>query len=470
MTGDSGFDDTDGVLAVARAVRSGQRSAVDVVAAHLEAAEHAQGTLNAFTLIDRDRALATAEQIDMLVAGGEDPGPLAGVPIAVKDLIAHEGRPTTNGGGFPAEVPDTTAPCIARLERAGAVIVGRVGLHEFAFGFSSENHWFGPVRNPWDPALSPGGSSGGSAAAVAAGLAPAALGTDTGGSVRVPAALCGVVGLKVTHGRVPLTGVTPLAASLDTVGPLARSVADVAAVYGAIAGDDPTDPWSMPQPVLSLTGPADLTGVRVGLPVPWSRRPVVPEVADAFATALEAIRRAGAEVEEVKAPDLDLSDLAQGSMYPEVAAVHGERLAAHPEGYGPQTRARLGKAVSYTHADYLAGLEWRQRITAAMARALVGYDVLATPTVPTTRKVIGVDDVDIAGTRKPHRAVLGTFTGLVNQARLPALALPLPASGSPPASLQLIGPAWSEARLLELGLALEEAGVVAFTPPPHWRA
>jgi Asp-tRNA(Asn)/Glu-tRNA(Gln) amidotransferase A subunit family amidase len=469
VTGNPGFDDTDGVLAVARAVRSGERSAVDVIAAHLDAAAHAQGTLNAFTLIDHDRALAAADQIDMLVAGGEDPGPLAGVPIAVKDLIAHQGRPTTNGGGFPAEIPDTTAPCIARLERAGAVILGRVGLHEFAFGFSSENHWFGPVRNPWDPALSPGGSSGGSAAAVAAGLAAAALGTDTGGSVRVPAALCGVVGLKVTHGRVPLTGVTPLAASLDTVGPLARSVADAAAVYGAIAGDDPTDPWSMPQPVVMPAGPADLEGVRIGVPVPWTRRPLAAAVGDAFAAALEALRAAGAEVTEVDAPDLDPPGLVPASLYPEVAAFHGERLAADPAGYGPEMQERLAVAKRYTHADYLAGLEWRHKVTAAMARALSGRHALATPATPVTRKVIGVDNVDVAGNEEPHRIALGTFTSLVNHALLPAIVVPLPGAAQPPPGLQLIGAAWSEHRLLELGLALEEAGIARVQRPPHWR-
>jgi len=177
-------------------------------------------------------------------------GALAGVPIALKDLIDHAGRPNTAGSSYPAITPDASAPAVARLEAADAVIIGRTGLHEYAFGFSSENHWFGPVRNPWDLDLSPGGSSGGSAAAVAAGLAAGALGTDTGGSVRVPAALCGVVGLKVTHGRVPLRGVFPLGPSIDTVGPIGRSVVDIARLYETIAGFDPGDPWSAPRPVV----------------------------------------------------------------------------------------------------------------------------------------------------------------------------------------------------------------------------
>ena len=208
--------------------------------------------------------MARAEELDRRIAAGEDVGPLAGIPIGLKDLIDQAGIPNTNGAAFEPAVPDTSATVVDRLEAAGAVIIGRTGLHEFAFGFTSENEHFGPVRNPWDTDLSPGGSSGGSAAAVAAGIVPAAIGTDTGGSVRVPAALCGVVGLKVTHGRVPLTGVTPLAPSLDTVGPITRTVADAAAVYAAIAGDDPHDPWAAPVPVDRAGEPRDPSTISIG--------------------------------------------------------------------------------------------------------------------------------------------------------------------------------------------------------------
>ena len=224
---------------LAGAVRRREVSATATVQRALDAAEASQVALNGFTFVDREGALARAARIDASIAAGETGGPLSGVPIALKDLIDQSGIPTTNGSAFSAVVPDVSATVVERLEAAGAVVIGRTGLHEFAFGFTSENPHFGPVRNPWDVTLSPGGSSGGSAAVVAAGIVPAAIGTDTGGSVRVPAALCGVIGLKVTHGRVPLTGVTPLAPSLDTVGPIARTVGDVAAVYAAIAGDDP---------------------------------------------------------------------------------------------------------------------------------------------------------------------------------------------------------------------------------------
>ena len=246
----SGLTSTSAVR-LAEAVGRGEVSATESVAAHLEAI--GDDPLNAFTLVDGDRALQRAADLDASLATGADPGPLAGGPVALKDLIDHAGRPTTCGSGFYREVPDRSATVVERIEAAGGVVIGRTGLHEFAFGFSSENDWFGPVRNPWDPATSPGGSSGGSAVAVAAGCAPLAVGTDTGGSVRVPAALGGIAGLKVTHGRIPLRGVFPLAASLDTVGPLARSAADLGLLYRVMAGDDPRDPWSSPRPVDELS-------------------------------------------------------------------------------------------------------------------------------------------------------------------------------------------------------------------------
>ena len=263
---------------------------VDEIAARVHAGASARGEIdqalervatdrfNAFIATDAD-ALNRADAIDAAVAAGSDPGPLAGVPIALKDIIDHQGRTTTAGSSFYRNHAQRSAPVVSRLEAAGAVIIGRTGLHEFAYGFSSENDWFGPVRNPWDPTTSPGGSSGGSAVAVAAGIVPVAIGTDTGGSVRVPAALCGCMGLKVTHGRVPLTGVFPLAASLDTVGPMATTVADLAAVYAVIAGDDPDDPWSSPRPVAIPSGPATLSGLRVGVPHPWVDRPLSSRIA-----------------------------------------------------------------------------------------------------------------------------------------------------------------------------------------------
>ncbi len=443
--------------AIAAAVRRGERRAADIAAERLDRAEADQAPLNAYTRIDRDRTLAAARRVDARIATGEDPGPLAGVPVAVKDLIDEAGLPTTSGSSFYREVAERTAPAVARLEAAGAVMLGRTGLHEFAFGFSSENPWWGPIRNPWDPAISPGGSSGGSAAAVAAGHVPLALGTDTGGSVRVPAALCGIVGLKVTHGRVPLDGVFPLAPTLDTVGPLAATVSDAALMYRLLAGDDP-------RPL----APASLEGLRIGVPVPWTRVPLDTSVDIAFRTALDRLADLGCEVAEVDVA-ADYPGMLAESFGPEVAGVHRRWFPARRAEYGPDVAARLDGVFEVTPAQHEEARAWRAALRDALNGALKSWDVLATPTTAARRKVIGVDTVDLSGRRAPYRPELSRFSALVNQGGHPALALPLltgRGDGGPPPSLQLVAPRRAEDRLLGIGLALEAEGLAGFREPP----
>ena len=451
------------VAGTAAAVRTGERSASDNVEAALVSAV-AHSALNAFTILHDEPARAAAAAVDRAVANGDDPGPLAGVPVAVKDLVDEAGIPNTRGSRFPPDVPESDAPVVSRLRAAGAVIIGRTGLHEFAFGFSSENEHFGPVRNPWDPTTSPGGSSGGSGAAVGAGIVPAAIGTDTGGSVRVPAALCGAVGLKVSHGRVSTTGVYPLAPSIDTVGPIAATVADAAAIYGVIAGFDVSDPWSRDRPVLPprMTAPGD---VRLGIPHPWVDRPMSVEVAAAWDWFLSAARGAGIELVDLELPELVYPGKMPESVYPEVAAIHRERYEAEPERYGREVGERIASTLGYTMHDYLRGLAWRARIRDAADAGLAQCDALVTPTVAAMRKEIGVDTVEIDGAPVGYRVALSCFTAIVNHAGLPALAVPLASAGAPPPSVQLIGPMWGESGLLGVGLALESAGI-ASSPAP----
>ncbi|NIA25503.1 MAG: amidase [Gammaproteobacteria bacterium] len=450
------------VSAGATAVRRGQISAVEVISSALDRSESSQDTLNTYTLIDREGALERAEIIDEMAARGQDPGPLAGVPIALKDLIDQAGLPTTCGSGFYERISDRSATVVERLEAAGAVIIGRTGLHEFAYGFSSENHWFGPVRNPWDTQTSPGGSSGGSAVAVAAGLAAAAIGTDTGGSVRVPAGMCGIVGLKVTHGRVPLTGVFPLALSLDTVGPLGRSVEDVALLYAALAGHDPNDPWSAPRPVPTPGEvPPDLSGIRIGLPYPWiSDAPTTPGVATAFATAIDRISDAGAIITALQAPALIPSPHGGSIVGGEAAKVHRPWFGKQP--YGPAVAERLRTAFEVTIDQYIDALEWTAKLRNATAAVFQDVDLLMTPTVAATRKVIGEPTIDGI----PYRRVLSWFSSLVNHIGVPALSVPLRAPGTPPPSLQLVAPWWAEKRLFAVGRALETLGIATFSAPP----
>jgi aspartyl-tRNA(Asn)/glutamyl-tRNA(Gln) amidotransferase subunit A len=454
------------IVDLTAAVRSGERSAVDSVDEALAAAEALQPRLNAFTSIDRPGAMARAEELDRRIVAGEDVGSLAGVPIGLKDLIDQSGIPNTNGAAFEPAVPDTSATVVDRLEAAGAVIIGRTGLHEFAFGFTSENEHFGPVRNPWDINLSPGGSSGGSAAAVSAGIVPAAIGTDTGGSVRVPAALCGVVGLKVTHGRVPLTGVTPLAPSLDTVGPITRTVADAAAVYAAIAGDDPHDPWAAPRPVGLAGEPRDPSTISIGIPKQWMLVPTDRITREAFHAALERLVGAGVSVETVDEPALAITDASALATSAEVFRVHRDRWARDADRYGRDVASRLRHAAAVGLDSVIDAMAWDAGARHALGRMFARFDVLITPTVGSTRKVIGQADMDIDGESIFHRLVITQNTWPVNRVGNPALALPIPSNGTPPASMQVVGRRWGESDLLEIGLGLESAGIVGVGPPP----
>jgi len=422
--------------------------ALDRIQSALDAARSTQGTLNAFTQIDDEAAIARAEAIDAAIERGGQPGPLAGMPIGLKDLIEHEGRANTAGSAFYREMATSSAPVVDRIEAAGAIIIGRTGLHEFAFGFSSENPHFGPVRNPWDITTSPGGSSGGSAAAVAAGITPVAIGTDTGGSVRVPAALCGCFGLKVTHGRIPIEGVFPLAASIDTIGPLADSIENLDAAYRVMSEDTTTEPPATP--------------LRLGIPEPWlGDAPLSEEVGAAFEETVGALGRLGHDVRTVVMPDVLPSPELINAIAAEVSSVHRSfREQGLP--YGEDVGRRVDDCLARTGGQHTAGREWQGMITSRFAEAFETIDLLVTPTTPAMRKVIGDDSIG----GRHYRAVLSWFTALVNHSLYPAIALPLAGSGAPPVSLQAIGSLGSETALIGFGRSLVDAGLVGFTPAP----
>ncbi|MEX0668059.1 MAG: amidase, partial [Acidimicrobiia bacterium] len=361
---------------------------------HLQAA---QDQLNACTLIVED-AVAKVPS-----------GRLANMSVAVKDIIDQKGLPTTCGSGIYRQVPSVSAPVIDRLEAEGAVMVARTGLHEFAYGFSSENHWFGPVRNPWDTATSPGGSSGGSAVAVAAGLVDGAVGTDTGGSIRVPAAMTGIFGLKVTSGRIPIGGVFPLAPSLDTVGPLARETRTLGLLYGAMAATE------------TSTSLGTIDGLRIVVPRIWvDGGPLEPLVKSAFDATLGDLRSLGAKVVELDLGDLMPWGKIQELAGAEAAHVHRPfRTAGQP--YGPEVDARLTAAEAVTAAEYLEAHAWRAGLVETMAEAFRTTDVLATPAVAQRRKLIGEERIG----DQHYRPVLSWFSALVNHSGNPAIALPL---------------------------------------------
>jgi Asp-tRNA(Asn)/Glu-tRNA(Gln) amidotransferase A subunit family amidase len=414
----------------------------------LHRAHATQDTLNAFISIDDERALERAAELDVRMERGEDVGPLAGVPIALKDLIDHEGRITTCGSAFYAEVAESTAPSVARLEEAGAVIIGRTNLHEWAFGFNSENEHWGPVHNPWDPDSSPGGSSGGSGAAVAAGITPIAIGTDTGGSVRVPAALCGTFGLKVTYGKIPIDGVFPLVPSIDTVGPLADSMEGIALSYRAMSGDEAPEP--------------ERTALRFGVPEPWyGGAPLADDIRSAFEGAVAALRGLGHEIHPIEMPDTHPSHHINGALE-EVATVH-RRFRAEDRPYGAAVEARIAAVENLKPEEVAAAREWQRMLRERFADAFDTVDFLITPACAARKKIIGQEMIG----DKDHRSVLSYFSAIVNHALHPALAAPIANSGAPPASLQVIGGLDSEPALIGLGRWLEDAGIAGFTPAPQ---
>ena len=422
-------------------------TAVSRVTTALARAHATQPTINAFISLDDERALQRASEIDRRLASGEVVGPLAGVPIGLKDIIEHHGRVTTAGSSFYAEVATTTAPSVSRLEEAGAVIIGRTNLHEWAFGFNSENAHWGTVRNPWDLATSAGGSSGGSAAAVAAGVCPIAIGTDTGGSVRVPAALCGTYGLKVTYGKIPIDGVFPLVPSIDTVGPLADSMAGIEASYRAMSGDESPEPSRR-----SLT---------LGVPQPWyGDAPIDDGVAAAFEALLATLGEMGHEVRALEMPDVYPSRHLIAAIE-EVSAVHRE-FRLQGKHYDRAVEERIISAEEVTPEEAAAAREWQRMIRSRFADAFSTVDYLLTPACAARVKKIGEEMIG----DKSHRAVLSYFSAVVNHALLPALAVPITGTGTPPASLQVIGPPDSESGLIGFGRWLELDGIVSFAAPP----
>ena len=450
----------DTIASIADAVRRGSRTALQVVEHYLEAAERLNPALNAFVEIDRAGALQRADSIDAGLREGARAGPLCGVPVALKDLIDQAGHVTTAGSAFYRNRAAVSAAVVRRLEAAGAVIMGRTGLHEFAFGFSSENPWFGPVRNPWDRDLSPGGSSGGSAAAVAAGMAPGAIGTDTGGSVRVPAALCGVVGLKVTHGAVPLTGVFPVAGSLDTVGPMARTVEDARLLYGAMKGFDPDDPWSA-RALETSDRVRHLRGLRIGVPAGWlSEAPTSAAVHRSFERFCDRLQGAGARVEWVDAPGLKPDPALIAVVAGEAAGVHRAWFNDPHRRYGPDLRVRLSAAMEVTVDQYTGAMRKRSALRQAAGEAFRRHDLLLTPAVGHARKRIGDDLIDIDGEPHFYRDVLNGYSALVNLIGCPAIVLPVVNEETLPPSVQLLAPWWGEDVLLDTGRRLEQAGLV----------
>ncbi|HEY9556770.1 MAG TPA: Asp-tRNA(Asn)/Glu-tRNA(Gln) amidotransferase subunit GatA [Acidimicrobiales bacterium] len=467
-------------IEIAAAVRAGERTARSVVEEHLAAIEARESELHAFNLVTADAALAAADAVDADVAAGHDPGPLAGVPIALKDNLCTSGIPTTCSSKIlEGWRPPYDATVVQRLAAAGAISVGKTNLDEFAMGSSTENSAFGPTRNPHDTSKVPGGSSGGSAVAVAAGFAPLSLGSDTGGSIRQPAALCGVVGMKPTYGRVSRYGLVAFASSLDQIGPFATTVADAAALYEVIAGHDPADSTSIPLP-LDPVGERlaeGVDGLRVGIVKELlDIEGIAPDVAARAKAAAEALEAAGAKVEEVSVPAVIYGLSAYYLIAPAEASSnlarydgvrYGLRVDApttgemmdrsRTEGFGAEVERRImlgtyALSAGYYDAYYGKAQKVRTLIIRDFEAAYERCDVLLSPTSPTTAFELGAKADPLA------MYLNDVCTIPSNLAGHPAISVPF-GSGADglPVGVQVMANALDEVTMFRVAAALEGA-------------
>jgi AtzE family amidohydrolase len=444
-------------------VRGGATTAVAVAEAALARIAACNPALNCFTAVTVERALAAARAVDARRAAGADPGPLAGVPFAVKNLFDLDGVVTVAGSKIDAECPPAAADAtvVARLVAAGAVPVGALNMDEYAYGFTTENSHYGPAHNPHDLARVAGGSSGGSAAAVAAGLVPLSLGSDTNGSIRVPASLCGIFGLKPTYGRLSRAGARLFAASFDHVGPFARSVADLAAAYDAMQGPDPRDPVCSGRPVEPASGELSrgAGGLRIAvLGGHFAGTGSAAAAVAAVATALGASRT-------VEIPEAARARAAAFVITAaEGANLHLADLKSRAGDFDPMTRDRflagaLVPAVWVIEAQRFR--QWYRRQVLALFREV---DILLAPATPCPAPLIGQETIEIDGAMVPARPYLGVYSQPLSFIGLPIVAVPLRKPGELPIGVQIIAAPWREADALRAAAVLEGDGVTCAAP------
>ena len=446
-----------------RALRARETTARAVTEAVLARVQERDGHVHAFASVTADAALGAARDADEALARGSG-GPLAGLPVAVKDLMAVRGVARTNGSRvFQGEAPATSeATVVARLRAAGAVIVGTTHLHELAFGPTGVNPELGTPRNAWGADRVPGGSSSGSGAAVAARLVPGALGTDTGGSIRIPASFCGISGLKPTYGRVSRAGVTPLSWTLDHVGPMARSVEDLGLLLGVLAGHDPADATSARLPVPDYGALLDrgLRGVRIGVPRDYSLKVADPEVAAGFDRALAELRSAGVAVTDVSLPTLTpLAAAALGAIIlTEANAALEPLIGKRRDRLGLEARVYFEFAKVVTGGHYVAAQRLRTRLYTEMLGVLERVDLLATPGTVLPAPRIGELQVRLDGVEVGTTDAITRLTGPFNLTGLPALVIPCGFTGGGlPIGLQLVGRPFAEADVLAVGHAYQRS-------------
>ena len=444
------------IVEVAQQLRKRELSPVELAEAALAKIEKLNPALNAFITVTADSALQQAREAGNEIQRGRWRGPLHGVPLGLKDIVDTAGIRTTAASAlFKDRIPTQDAEVVRRLRNAGAVFLGKQNLHEFAYGGSSMISYYGEVHNPWDPARIAGGSSGGSAAAVAAGLGFGAIGTDTAGSVREPAAQCGVVGLKPTFGRVSARGVFPLSSSLDHIGPIARTVSDVAVLLQAIAGFDPEDKNSVDVPVPDyISGlQSDPKPARVGIPRKFFYEEQDAEVASALEVALDVLKNLGCGIREVNLDAPTDRTLQAAESY----AVHRDFIARNPELYQPETLRRIRSGENISEGKIAAARQDLKKARKDILSAFSNLDFIVTPAVPIPAPPLAElkEHPDLL---RPRELILLRNTRPFNVWGLPAISVPCGFTRAGlPVGLQIAGPPWSEATVLRLAYAYEQS-------------
>ena len=437
--------------------RRGVLSPVELTRAYLERIHELDPRINAFITVTDELALQQARQAEEDLGRGETLSPLHGVPIALKDLYDTQGICTTAGSKiFRERIPTQNAAVVDKLYAAGAILLGKLNMHEFALGVTNANPHFGACHNPWDLERSPGGSSGGSGAALAAGMCLGSLGSDTGGSIRIPAALCGIVGLKPTRGRVSTCGVVPLSWNLDHAGPMGRRVLDTALLLNAIAGYDPDDPYSVNVPVDDYVSEINrgIKGWRVALATgDFFRENVHPEVIAAMDAAVDVFEELGAVVKAVAFPDARRAGKANGLITPsDAAAFHRERMQTNAADIGEDVLKRLRIGAAFTSTEYILARHTQSVLRRQYDQFFEDYDILLTPATPVPAPSIAEPDAI------KQAAWLTRFTAPFNLTGLPAISLPCGfTEGGLPIGIQIVARRWGEATLLQAAQAYEGA-------------
>jgi aspartyl-tRNA(Asn)/glutamyl-tRNA(Gln) amidotransferase subunit A len=450
------------LTALAKAIADKKVSSREATQSCLDRIAQWQPRLNAFMTIEQDEALAAASGADAALAKGTSRGALHGVPMAHKDMYYDAGKIVTCGSKIRRDfVATTTSTALQRLKDAGMVRMGSLQMAEFAYGPTGHNSHYGPVHNPWNVDHITGGSSSGSGAAVAARLTPAALGSDTGGSVRMPAHFCGVTGLKTTVGRVSRAGAMPLSQSLDTVGPLAQSAEDCALLLGLMAGADPEDPTALtvPVPDYMAATKGSMKGITIGVPSAFYVDDLDPEVARVLDETIATLKREGAAIVKVELPDQrQLASASQLVLAVEAAAFHKRWMIERPQDYSPQVLMRLQNGLAVPAVSYLEAMRWRGPALSAHAAATSGVDAVIAPVSPLPAPTIAESDVGNSPEADAVLPRITRFTRPVNYLGVPALSLPTGFTRSGlPVGMQLMGRSFDEATLLRIGAAFQRA-------------